>query len=79
MIPIRQRGRIVGGPVAEQFSTDLPWEWFVTVEDDQADTGGFFVLYENGPGTKAYDDWVRDRESLEAYFREIDWLVEWHS
>jgi hypothetical protein len=79
MIPVGQRGRIVGGPVAERFSTDPPCEWFVTVGDDQADTGGFFVLYENSLGTRAYDDWVEDRESLEVYFREIGWQIEWQA
>jgi hypothetical protein len=79
MIPVGQRGRTVGGPITERFPTDLPCEWFVTVVNDQADSGGFFVLYENSLGTRAYDDWVHDRESLEAYFRAIGWQVEWQA
>jgi hypothetical protein len=52
---------------------------FVRVEDDTQNTGGFLILIaadadflEGGS-----DYWVEDRDSLEQFARESDWVVEW--
>lgn len=53
---------------------------FVKIVDDSKNTGGFLILtaddvqFHNG-----YDNWVEDEISLNRYFQESGWLVEWLS
>jgi hypothetical protein len=54
--------------------------WYVRVQDDRADTGGFLVLVSSNPtfeSGKGFDDWVESSERLDDYFREAGWTVEW--
>jgi hypothetical protein len=56
----------------------------VRVEDDRATTGGFLV-YEwwtdsDGPNDNgAFDSWVENEGSLERFFAESNWKVQWVS
>lgn len=68
MIPIGKKGRITKGK-----STG----WLVLVQDDSVETGGFFILKTNDILNEAWDDWVENRDSLEKYFQEAGWEIEW--
>jgi hypothetical protein len=53
---------------------------YVKVLDDKKSTGGFLILtadnleFRNGNG---HDNWVKDETSLQRYFQEAGWLIEW--
>jgi hypothetical protein len=66
MIEINKRGIIRSGDYQG---------WTVFIQDDSENTGGFLILIEQG--TEGYDDWVEDRASLEKYFEETNWVVDW--
>jgi hypothetical protein len=72
-IPLNVEGRIVNAACEGHF---------VRVEDDRANTGGFFV-YEwwsgsDGPNDKgAFDSWVESEETLNRFFAESEWTVQW--
>ncbi len=73
MIHVGVVGTVLNGPHPEMK---------VQVVDDEADTGGFFVLQwwpgSGGLGPDGvFDDWVESREALEAYWRESGWQVRW--
>jgi hypothetical protein len=69
MIRIGKKGRITKGTSAG---------WFVLVDDDSENTGGFLILtakdidFEDG-----FDNWVENMSSLEQYFQEAGWEIEW--
>ncbi|HET6213617.1 MAG TPA: hypothetical protein VFE14_12205 [Micromonosporaceae bacterium] len=52
---------------------------FVRVEDDRDQSGGFLILTAADPAltVDAADGWVEDEPSLEQYFREANWIIEW--
>lgn len=52
------------------------------IADDAHDSGGFLVLEwwteSTGPNEAgAFDTWIADRESLEQFFIESNWQVQW--
>ena len=54
----------------------------VLVRDDSQNTGGFLVFewWENSTGPNAngsFDSWVENMSSLEQFFAESGWVVEW--
>jgi len=54
----------------------------VLVKDDTQSTGGFLIFEwwvgSAGPNRNdAFDSWVEDKKSLEQFFAESDWVVEW--
>jgi hypothetical protein len=69
MIPTGRKGRIVRGEHEG---------WYLTVEDDASNTGGYLILtspkedFEQG-----FDSWVENKETLEKYFQESNWKIEW--
>jgi hypothetical protein len=57
--------------------------WYVIVEDDRENTGGYYIFFSEHPdykdldsGGKGYDNWVQREEDLERFFQ--DWIVKWH-
>ena len=70
-IEINKYGKIIKGEYKN---------WFVFIEDDQENTGGYLILImktkENGPG---YDAWVENYEDLKEYFLESDWKIQWEN
>jgi hypothetical protein len=49
--------------------------WIVSVEDDRENTGGFLILIESG--AEGYDHLVEDHASLDQFFLESGWHVQW--
>jgi len=70
MIQIGKRGRIRQGSYAG---------WYVLIEDDTANTGGYYVYTSRDSDFKGegYDDWVENKELLEPFFTESEWEVDW--
>jgi len=53
-------------------------EWYIYIQDDEKDSGGYLIFYENPKNKKeAYDDWVENKEKLEEYFEMEKLEVEW--
>ena len=51
---------------------------FVKVVDDSNRTGGYLVLTSKDETfDKVYDDWVQDKNTLEKYFEESNWVISW--
>ncbi len=55
--------------------------WYVYVEDDSEYTGGYLIhtcidpdIYDTREG---YDSWAEDLSSVENYFKESNWTIEW--
>jgi hypothetical protein len=54
--------------------------WYIRVDDDTINTGGFLILYNSCPNmssSSGYDDWVENRESLKYFFAESSWNIKW--
>ena len=68
-IPLNKWGKIMRGENTG---------WYVFVEDDSANTGGFLILRSPEKGGKAgFDDWVLTLEDLRKFFGFANWQVEW--
>lgn len=57
-------------------------EHYVLVRDDFENTGGLLVFewWKNSTGPNAngaFDSWIEDAPSLERFFAESAWIVEW--
>lgn len=51
---------------------------YVKIIDDSINTGGYLIIIsENIQFTCGFDDWVEDRASLEEYFNESKWNIDW--
>jgi hypothetical protein len=50
--------------------------WFVKVEDDSQNTGGYLILEWEDQGT-GFDSWVENRAGVDRFFRECAWMMEW--
>jgi hypothetical protein len=65
----RKKGRIING---------MSPGWFVLVEDESTNTGGFLILIaKNIDLTLGFDNWVENRDSLEQFWQEAGWEIEW--
>ncbi|OCG00865.1 hypothetical protein [Gilliamella sp. wkB112] len=52
--------------------------YYIKIIDDLDNTGSFLIL--TSPDIdmkKGFDNWVKDKRSLEGYFMESNWLIEW--
>jgi hypothetical protein len=72
-IPLRIEGRVLNSEHIGHM---------VRVESDRANTGGFLIFQRwsgsSGPnGNGEFDDWVENEASLEDYFSESGWQVQW--
>jgi hypothetical protein len=69
MIRVGVRGRITKG---------LSTGWFVLVQDDSANTGGYLILKAKSLDcSEGFDDWVENRGSLEQYSQVAGWQIAW--
>jgi hypothetical protein len=68
--------------VAGQIISSSKPHHMVRVEDDSANTGGFFI-YEwwtgsNGPNVNdAFNSWVESTEDLALFLKESGWIIQW--
>jgi len=72
-IPLGVRGKVLNGTHPNTM---------IRMDDDTKNTGGFLIYQwwdgSNGPNELgAFDDWVESRASLEQYFANTGWSVEW--
>lgn len=68
-IKIGEIGKIVSGEELGRY---------VKVVDDAANTGGFLILTAAAPDMQdCFDSWVETRETLQCFFEESGWTVEW--
>ncbi len=70
-LKIDQIGRIIHGPNEG---------WFVKIEDDSMNTGGYLVLNFRSLDPNdhvGFDDWVETDADLHAYFERSGWTIEW--
>jgi hypothetical protein len=54
--------------------------WYIRVDDDAINTGGFLILYNSCPNmssSSGYDDWVENKKSLKDFFAESSWNIKW--
>lgn len=51
--------------------------FFVRIQDDSINTGGLLILLWRESPSERYDNWVENVKSLEQFFRESGWDVEW--
>ncbi len=68
-IKIGEVGKIVAGQEMGHY---------VKVIDDTTNTGGFLILTAAASDMRnGFDSWVEDRETLQRFFKEAGWVVEW--
>jgi hypothetical protein len=78
MIEFDKKGHIIRGAYEG---------WYVLVKDDTVDTGGYYIFISNSPnvegiegfddGAEGFDNWFENKDQVQAYFEQSDWLVEW--
>jgi hypothetical protein len=65
---IGKRGRIRTGEYAG---------FYVRIQDDTPNTGGYLVLTWQDAQSTGYDNWVESVTDLDAFFLESGWDIEW--
>jgi len=55
--------------------------WFIFVEDDSENTGGYLILVFNDSNrfnsSEGYDRWAEDQNTLSEMFKEAGWKIQW--
>ena len=70
-IKINQYGKIIKGEKKG---------WFIFVQDDQENTGGYLILISPSINSKiGFDAWVLNEDDLRKYFLESEWEIDWLS
>jgi hypothetical protein len=77
-IKFNKRGLIVEGAYKD---------WYLLVENDTSNTGGYYVFISNSPNVKGeiglndagegYDNWFENEEQLNLYFVTNKWVIHW--
>ncbi|HLJ29058.1 MAG TPA: hypothetical protein VKY85_20275 [Candidatus Angelobacter sp.] len=65
---IGKKGRIKNGKYAG---------FFVRIEDDSQNTGGYLILIWQDVPSEGYDNWVENSADLEQFMCEAGWDIEW--
>jgi hypothetical protein len=65
---IGKKGRIRSGKDAG---------FFVRIQDDSENTGGYLILIWQDVPSVGYDYWVENLADLEQFMREAGWDIEW--
>ncbi|WP_445366522.1 hypothetical protein ACH5Y9_14305 [Methylomonas sp. BW4-1] len=51
---------------------------FIKIIDDSQNTGGFIIVTSSSPELKnGFDNWVKDKNTLDQYFQESGWVITW--
>jgi hypothetical protein len=70
-VKIGKKGKILTGKHAG---------WYVLVEDDSSNTGGYLILtssdvtFKRGEG---FDSWVENVEQIEHFLKSAEWKIDW--
>jgi hypothetical protein len=73
-IKIGKIGRIVAGNDSG---------WFIKIEDDSQNTGGYLILIANSPNfapcsqSEGYNYRVENQSALEGFFKHSKWQINW--
>ncbi len=67
-IKIETKGRILEGELKN---------WVIVIQDLHRGKGSYLILLSSPNGSENYDDWVENWQSLEGYFREAKWKIQW--
>jgi hypothetical protein len=68
-IKLEAVGKIVAGDEAGHY---------VRVVDDRRNSGGFLILTAATPDMQdGYDSWVEDEATLQRFFEESGWVIDW--
>jgi hypothetical protein len=65
---IGKKGRIKTGKYAG---------FFVRIDDDSQNTGGYLILIWKDSPREGYDNWVENATDLEPFLLEAGWDIEW--
>jgi hypothetical protein len=65
---IGKKGRIRNGKYAG---------FFVRIDDDSQNTGGYLILTWQDAPSLGYDNWVENLADLEQFMNEAGWDIEW--
>jgi hypothetical protein len=51
--------------------------FFIRIQDDSQNTGGYLILTWKDTPSEGYDNWVESFADLEQFMREANWDIEW--
>ena len=51
--------------------------FFVRIQDDSPNTGGYLILMWRESPTEGYDNWVEGPNDLDQFVQESNWDIEW--
>ena len=51
--------------------------FFVRIQDDAPNTGGYLILLWEDKSPNGYDYWAETIKDLDQFFRESGWDIEW--
>lgn len=51
--------------------------FFVRIDDDSQNTGGYLILTWRDNPPEGYDNWVENRTDIDQFMSEAGWEIEW--